>query len=122
MLVMDLLIPAAMLGFGYLFQKRPPDRINSLFGYRTARSMKNKATWDFAHRYAGRVWVRCGWIGTAITLFAMLPLIERDTETVGLWGGILCGMLCLLLIVVIPLTEHALKKNFDRFGRKRTQT
>ena len=47
-LCMDLLIPAAMLLLGRHFLTRPPKTINGLYGYRTARSMKNQATWDFA--------------------------------------------------------------------------
>lgn len=41
MLVMEMIIPASMLGFGRLFMKRTPGKINALYGYRTARSMKN---------------------------------------------------------------------------------
>ena len=39
---MDLLIPAIMVGFGRRFLKHPPKTINALYGYRTARSMKNQ--------------------------------------------------------------------------------
>ena len=50
MLVMALLVPSAMIGFGWLFMRRTPKTIQSLFGYRTAMSMKNKDTWEFAHQ------------------------------------------------------------------------
>lgn len=30
----------------------PPRRINSWYGYRTKRSMKNQRTWDFAQKYS----------------------------------------------------------------------
>lgn len=53
---MTLVLSATMIGFGRLFQKNPPQEINSLYGYRTARSMKNRETWDFAHHYIGRLW------------------------------------------------------------------
>lgn len=45
MLIMDLLIPFTMIGFGKCFLKKAPDNINSVFGYRTSMSMKNKDTW-----------------------------------------------------------------------------
>ncbi len=35
--------------------KKPPRKINLLAGYRTARSMKSQAAWDFAQVYAGRL-------------------------------------------------------------------
>lgn len=30
----------------------PPKNINSLYGYRTATSMKSKSNWDFAQKYS----------------------------------------------------------------------
>ena len=62
MLIMDLLIPFTMIGFGYLFLKRTPKNINVLFGYRTTMSMKNRDTWEFAHRYCGKLWYMWGGI------------------------------------------------------------
>ena len=35
--------------------KKAPKEINSVFGYRTSMSMKNKDTWEFAHKYCGKV-------------------------------------------------------------------
>ena len=40
MLVMILLIPITMIGFGKLFLKQAPGEINAVFGYRTTMSMK----------------------------------------------------------------------------------
>ena len=60
-LVMELLIPGSMLLLGRSFMKNPPGEINGGYGYRTARSMKNRETWAFAQRYSGRFWVRAGW-------------------------------------------------------------
>ena len=36
MLIMDLLIPFTMIGFGKMFLKKAPDQINYVFGYRTS--------------------------------------------------------------------------------------
>ena len=44
MLIMDLLLPFTMIGFGRYFMKKAPKEINSVFGYRTSMSMKNKDT------------------------------------------------------------------------------
>ena len=62
MLIMDLLIPFTMIGFGYIFLKKAPKNINTLFGYRTTMSMKNKDTWEFAHKYCGKLWYVWGMI------------------------------------------------------------
>jgi len=33
---------------GFIMLKWPPKKINSLYGYRTKRSMKNQENWDFS--------------------------------------------------------------------------
>ena len=40
MLIMDLLLPFTMIGFGRYFMKKAPKEINSVFGYRTSMSIK----------------------------------------------------------------------------------
>ncbi|MFD3157324.1 SdpI family protein [Haloimpatiens sp. FM7330] len=55
-----IVISFTMIGFGLLFMKKPPKEISSVFGYRTSMSSKNKDTWVFAHKYAGRVWFNSG--------------------------------------------------------------
>lgn len=117
MLVMNLLVPLTMIGFGKLFLKCTPGKINALYGYRTSMSMKNEETWVFAHLYAGKLWYRWGRILLPVTVLAMLPVFGKDTDTVGTWGGILCLIECIPLIGVIPPTERALRKNFDKNGK-----
>lgn len=60
MLIMVLITPLAMIVFGREFKKSPPKEINSNFGYRTKRSMQNQDTWDFAHYYLGKLWIKLG--------------------------------------------------------------
>lgn len=116
-----LLIPGCMIGFGRHFRDHPPGEINSSFGYRSARSMRNRETWDFAHAYSGRFWYRAGRPMLAVTLVWMLALLGRDIGTVGQSGILLTGLQLVPLLAVIPATERALKREFDDddFGRKR---
>ena len=72
MLIMDLLLPFTMIGFGRYFMKKAPKEINSVVGYRTSMSMKNKDTWEFAHKYCGKVWYVCGMVMLPITVIFML--------------------------------------------------
>lgn len=60
MLAMNLLLPAIMIISGGYFMKKAPKEINYIFGYRTNMSMKNKDTWEFAHKYMGKLWFRLG--------------------------------------------------------------
>jgi len=118
MLVMVLLIPILMIGFGNYFKKQPPKEINYIFGYRTARSMKSKETWDFAHRHMGRIWSVCGWIVLLVSVIPMLVVIGKDIDTIG-WVGAAASLIQILVMMgtIIP-TEIALKKNFDEDGRR----
>ena len=59
MLVMDFLLPLIMVVFGKLFQ-HCPEEINSVFGYRTRRSMASQEAWNFAHHACGKLWFRWG--------------------------------------------------------------
>ena len=118
-LAMDLLIPAVMLLLGRRFLTKPPRTINGTYGYRTRRSMKNQATWDFAHRTCGRLWSRLGLVLLPLSALVMLPVLGADTGTVGLWCGVVVLVQTAVLLVSIFPVERALKKEFDQFGRKR---
>lgn len=119
MLIMDLLIPITMIGFGTLFLKHAPGKINPIFGYRTKMSMKNHETWEFAHRYCGKIWYIWGWIMVPFTVIAMAAVLGRDQDTIGTVGGIVCMLQLIPLIGSIFPTENALKKTFDQDGRRK---
>lgn len=118
-LTYSLLIPGSMTLLGRSLANHPPGEINSGYGYRTARSMKNRETWEFAQRYSGRFWSRTGRPVLAVSLAWMALLLGRDIGTVGRFGMILTGLQMVPFLAVIPATERALKKEFDDFGRKR---
>lgn len=119
MMIMDLLLPATMIGFGRYFIKKAPNEINAVFGYRTSMSMKNKDTWEFAHKYCGKIWYVCGLAMLPITVIFMLLVIGKNEDYVGTVGGIICGVQFIPLIGSIFPTEIALKKNFDKSGKRR---
>lgn len=121
-LAFDLLIPLLMLGFGKSFMKNPPTEINPGYGYRTAMSSKNQATWDFAQKYMGEVWYQAGrWllIPSAVPL---LFVLGRDVGTVGMVGLVVSGVQLIVMLSSIGVTERALKKNFDKNGKRKTET
>jgi len=119
MLVMDLLVPACMLYFGRRFQKKPPKEINSLFGYRTARSMRSQEAWNFAHTYSGRFWYRAGWPTAAVSAVWMVLLFGKEIDAVGASANVLELIQLVPFLAVIPATERALKREFDDLGGKR---
>lgn len=90
MLVMDLLIPVTMVFIGKRFQKKPPKEINGIYGYRTAMSMKNKETWEYAHRCCGKLWYVSGLVMLLPTVIALVCVFGKGNDCVGTIGGIVC--------------------------------
>ncbi len=121
MLVMVLLFPAIMIVMGRYFMKTSPKEINYIFGYRTNMSMKNKDTWDFAHKYIGKLWFYLGLLLVPITVIPMLFVIGADEDAIGTVGGIVCSLGIVILIATIFPTEKALKKNFDKEGNRKAE-
>ena len=121
MLIMDLLLPFTMIGFGRYFMKKAPKEINSVFGYRTSMSMKNKDTWEFAHKYCGKVWYVCGMVMLPITVIFMLLVIGKNEDCVGSIGGIICGVqhiFCLDIGTPDRLSAEMVKKQFILKGNE----
>ena len=119
MLACNMLIPALMIGFGILMLKRPPKKINGLFGYRTAMSMKNMDTWKFAHDYAGRLWWKIGLIMAVPSVIVHIPFYNASEEAVSILGIIVMTIQCIALVASILPVESALKKAFNPDGTRR---
>ncbi len=120
MLITNLMIPVAMICLGQLFMHKAPQNINYTFGYRTTMSMKNQDTWQFAHRYCGKLWLRLGWILVPLSIVPMLFVSGKNIETIANAGlAVSCLQLLPLVGSIIP-TEIALKKAFDKNGRRKT--
>lgn len=117
MMIMLLVIPLTMIIFGKVFLSSPPQELNSLCGYRTNMSMKNKDTWEFAHRYFGRLWYRFGWY-SLLTLLPAVFLIGESEETVGLYFTVIIIFQTGMLVGCIFPTERALKRNFNQEGQR----
>ena len=116
MLVCCLLLPAVMMLFGVIFTKHPPRKINPVYGYRTARSMKTPETWEFAHKYCGKMWKKAGLILLPLSLLAMLPVVGKSEDVIGIWGCVMLLIQMVPMIASLVLTERALAKHFDRGG------
>lgn len=119
MLICDLLLPLTMIAVGKYFTKSAPKEINAVCGYRTAMSMKNQETWNYAHHSCGQIWRRLGWVLFAATIAGMLFAVGKPKDLVGAVSGIICGVQVVFLIGSIFPTEIALKKTFDENGFRR---
>ena len=119
MLILVLLMPLFMTGFGWMFMTNAPKDINTSFGYRTKRSMKNQDTWDFAHKHFGKTWFICGIVLIPASLVLMFLVMGREADVIRTTGFIILGLQLFLMLGAILPTETALKNNFDEFGRPR---
>ena len=95
----------------FLFYKFPPKKINTLYGYRTNRSMKNKEVWDFANTYSTKLLLNF----SLLTCIIQLVFIYKDpySETLLLISWII---FILFLGLGIWKTELELNKYFDKKG------
>ena len=121
MLVMNLLTPLVMIIYGRVFEKKPPKiaRSKFAFGYRTVMSMKNEETWEYAHRFFGKLWFRSGIAVGLISIIVLFFFIGKDKDTIGFAGMIICYVqLVAMLFPVIP-TELALRRRFDKYGNRK---
>lgn len=114
MIIYTLIMCLTMVICGLLFVKRPPKEINTSIGYRTIISSKNIDTWNFAHKYAGKVWIISGIITAFIACICfMIPkdIIEYEKLMI-----ILEIFELVMLFLVIPITEIKLRKVFNKNG------
>lgn len=114
---MSIVLSLTMIGFGALFVKSPPSEINDGFGYRTSMSSKNEETWDFAHRYSGKIWIYLGIVNIILSSI-MLIIFKNSSKIDDIVQYIMYGEI-VLLVLVIPITEVKLRKVFDKNGDRK---
>lgn len=119
MFISGLLIPITMIIGGRLMWKSSPKRINKVYGYRTARSMKNMDTWTFAHRYCGRLWWIVGWISLPPSALVQLPFIGKSDDLISIVGSIMLIVQMMALVATAIPTELALKRTFNENGERK---
>lgn len=118
MTLMTMLLPLFMLLFGLYFTRKSPKEINYLFGYRTTRSMKNKDTWEFAHKKIGKLWLAVGAIILPVSAVIMVLVLGQSKDVIGNTGSVIVLLQLVPLIATIFPVEKALKENFDEEGNK----
>lgn len=81
--------------------------------------MRNADTWEYAHRFFGKLWFRFGIAVGVISIIALLFVIGKDKDTIGFAGLIISYVqMAVMLIPVIP-TEISLRKRFDKNGNRK---
>lgn len=84
----------------------PPKNINSLYGYRTANSMKNKVNWGFAQKYSTNLFL----VLLSFLLFFQVIAYTIYGSTTFTECSIFAGLV-LCIAIVLYQTERKLKHN-----------
>ena len=94
---------------GFIQQRFPPKKINHLYGYRTATSMKSQESWVFAQQYSAKKMMT---IGACITALGLLSWII-DLQL--LWSvGIALSIVTIGPLLMLFKVESELKKRFPK--------
>jgi hypothetical protein len=126
MLGINLFVAGLMIGTG-LFLTRATLAYHAggkqRVGYLTAAAQKNADTWEFANRYCGRTILTVGRVALPAAAIAMLPALPRFGRSdafVENWGAVVGTGLALVFLVVIFMTERALRTTFTRQGTRKS--
>ena len=111
------LLPLVMIFLGLIWRKNGPKTINSVYGYRTKRSMASQEAWNFAHIYSGKIFLSVGLIQLVLTLLLCIYwggyYKPADSDFIGQATIAVLSIQTLVFIVIIPIVEFELKKRFS---------
>ncbi|MBC7439299.1 MAG: SdpI family protein [Flavobacterium sp.] len=88
----------------YLF---PPKNINSFYGYRTSKSMKNQETWTFAQKYSSVKAIQSSIFLLLISCLGFFITFESTTQNI-----IVFVALAIVIFFMFFSTEKAIKTKF----------
>ena len=115
----NLFVPLLMIIFGQVFFKHPPDQINGIYGYRTKMSRLNMDTWQYAHQYFGKLWLRIGRLLLPFSVLGMICVYGRDEKQIGIVGAAVLIVQTVMLLMPIVWTEKELQKTFNKNGTRK---
>lgn len=115
------LLPVVMVICGMSYTKKGPKRISKVQGYRSKMSMKNRETWDFAHKYLGDLWFKLGVPLLAMTSVVSLLVFRESDERILFWCTVIMVIQIVIMALPVYFAEKALKTNFDENGKWRSK-
>lgn len=88
----------------YLF---PSKKINRIYGYYTAASIKSHERWDFSQKYSAKQRVISGLFMIVLSFLGKMHLLNKRDQAV---AGFIIILIALIFVKVS--TERAIKKQF----------
>lgn len=109
--IVDIVMSFAAAAGGAFMRFFTPKDINSLIGYRTARSMKSESAWQLANRTCGKLWLAGGTVLFALSLLTLLAVYPLAGETAALavsavlLAACTAGFVCSVIFVEKKLSQ-----------------
>ena len=92
---------------GIIMLKFPPRNINSYYGYRTKRSMRNKERWTFAQKYSAIQLIK---LGGLLALSGFTVFFINPSEKTAMFIGL--GLMLVMVVVLFLRVECTIKRKF----------
>ncbi|MBK8415590.1 MAG: SdpI family protein [Bacteroidetes bacterium] len=105
--IIPFMVGSIMIILGIVLITHPPKKMNNLYGYRTASSLKNQEQWDFAQKYCGNELIR---LGILMTISSTIGLFFELNVGLALIIGL--GIMLFFMIIIILRVERAISRNF----------
>lgn len=102
---------------GAILKFWPPERINSIYGYRTPFAKKNQEVWSEANNFSGTMMIVSGII--ALIFSILITFLYKDN--LGISSGISVAGSIIIVLSFIFYTEIHLRKIFDKDGKRKSE-
>ena len=118
--ICELITPILMLIIGLWFRFNPPE-FGSV-GYHTQMTLKNRDAWDMAQVVCGKYMLILAPPTLVLSIAAGTAglILKPDEDTGALFMAGVTVLQSFVLIAAIIMTEHTLKKVFNKDGTPRT--
>ncbi|PNW28686.1 SdpI family protein [Formosa algae] len=97
-----------LLLVGLILYKFPPKKINIIYGYKTVRSMKSKARWDFAQIYSAKQLIKWGAVLACLSFVGLIYHPNKNTAQL-----VSAALILAVVILAIYNVERALERKFN---------
>ena len=113
LIVMSFVIPLTLLILGVVYRTHYPKSINDRSGYRTTRSKQSLDAWIFAQKAFSKVSIQLGIVELVITCIFVYFNMNQNAETLSWYVNGFAFVQILIMLLVIPIVEKKLKKEFE---------
>ncbi|MFY7862055.1 MAG: SdpI family protein [Chitinophagales bacterium] len=110
LLLLPILLFLIFLSIGWYQSKYPPKSINSLYGYRTARSLKSQKNWDFAQSMSAQMMMEF-----AYYLGSSLIAISMTAKYLGFPFESIIPLQLVLMVIGLRIMLYLCEKKLEKF-------